>query len=224
MNVTSYARAVTIVRRAALAALWVALSPAPLAARAATGEPLALSAPRSFAAAVESVERAVGAKAEPLELGGKIVTAGEGRVFQVDSATAARLLAGSHATFLKAGVYLFRLERAFGVAGEKDRIALLATADRGQVVRRVGTSSERDKLTPDAIASWLDALAKEEPFELTEIGVDYVAGRFARVPRDPDAIAKRSAAFAPDLVAASANTIFLLAEEIRVNRTLYLMW
>ena len=223
MTVTTFARAVTIFRRAALAALSVALASAPLAARAA-GEPIALPAPKSFAAAVDSVERASGAKAEPLELGDKLLAPGEGRAFQVDSSTAARLLAGSHATFLAAGVYLFRLERAFGLAGEKDRIALLATADRSEVIRRVGTLSSHQKLSPDAIAAWLDALAKEEPFELTEIGVDYVAGRFARVPKDPDAVATRSARFAPDLVAASANTLPLLAEEFRVNRTLYLMW
>jgi hypothetical protein len=51
-----------------------------------------------------------------------------------------------------------------------------------------------------------------------------VAGTFERSPKDAASIARRSAEIAPDLVAGRASTLALLTEEIRVNRTLYLIW
>ena len=206
-----------------------ALLGAALAARAAppkAGEhsPIVLAAPKDFAAAVAAVERATGAKGVPLETAAGAVPLAEGRSFAVPARTAERLLAGSHAAFRRAGFYLFRHERSFGVAGEHDHLGLLVASDRNAVLRRIGTGGAHHRVATEQIVAWLDALAKEEPFELTEIGADYVAGRFERSPKDPAGIARRSAEIAPDLVAGRASTLELLAEEIRVNRTLYLIW
>ncbi len=196
---------------------------APAAARPAPSAVIALPRPASFEAAVAAIEQATGAKAEPVELGGKPVPPEEGRAFPVDAATAERLLRGSHATYREAGLYLFRLERSFGIAGEKDPVVLLRTADRDAVVRRVGTSGPKIGATTEAIVAWLDALAKDDPFDLTEIGVDYLSGHFVRPPKDPAEIARRCVAIAPEVVGARASTIDLLIEEIRTERSLYLI-
>ncbi len=186
------------------------------------GSPIALAAPKNLAAAVELVEKATGVKGEKLPVGD--VSLANGRSFAVEPHLAERLLEGSHATFKKAGLYLFRYERGFGMAGDKDQIGLLGTTDANVVIRLVGTRAARRGLTPEQVVTWLDALAKDEPFDLWEVGVDYVAGRFDRSPADSLAVAKRCAEFAPDLVAGRASTLDLLATEIRTNRTLYLIW
>jgi hypothetical protein len=205
----------------ALAATAAALL-APAAARPADEvrpwTPIALPVPADFAAGVKAVEAATGAKGEKLRFGD--VPLEEGRSFSVEPRVAARLLEGSHGAFRKAGLFLFRYERHFGLGGEKDRLALLKAADRAAVIRRVGTGGA----SGERIASWLDALAKDEPFQLWEVGVDYVAGRFDRAPKDPTAVARRCAEIAPDLVAGKASTLELLAREIRMNQTLYLIW
>jgi len=215
-------------RSRALAALAAACALAPLAVRAgspgARPGPIVLPRPASFEAAVAAIEAATGAKGEAVELGGAAVPLADGRAFEVNGAIAERLLTGSHEAFLEGGLYLFRLERSFGIAGEKDPVVLLRTADRSAVIRRVGTSGPKVGATTDKIVAWLDALAKDEPFELTEIGVDYLAGRFLRAPKDPAEIARRCAELAPDLVAARASTLALLVEEIRTAHTLYLIW
>lgn len=209
---------------AAAAVVLAAAAPLPSVAAppAQPGSPIALGRPRSFAGAVAALERATGARAEPLVTQGGEVPRGEGSSFPVESRTAERILAGSHAAFREAGLYLFRLERGFGM--EKDRLALLATADRAAVLRRVGTAGARQGVGTERVIAWLDELARTEPFDLTEIGADYVAGRFVRTPKDAAGIARRSAELAPDLVAGRASTLALLAEEIRANRTLYLIW
>jgi hypothetical protein len=187
-------------------------------------EPIALPAPKGLADAVAAVERATGATGGSLETGAGAIPLAEGRAFAVEANVAERLLAGSHGPFRKAGLYLFRFERSYGMEGDKDRIALLATSDWGAVVRRIGTADARHGLTTEKILAWLTELAKDEPFELTEIGADYVAGSFERSPKDAAAVARRSAEIAPELVAGRASTLALLTEEIRVNRTLYLIW
>lgn len=199
----------------------VALAERPQAAPRA-GAPIVLAPPADFAAAVAALESATGAKAEKLPFGD--VPLGEGRSFAVAPGIAEALLAGSHAPYRKAGLYLFRYERSFGMAGEKDRIGLLRTADHRVVVKRVGTGHAQRGVTTEKILAWLDALEKEEPFELWEVGADYLAGRFEKVPKDPAATARRCAELAPDLVAGRASTLDLLAGEIRTNRTLYLIW
>ncbi len=206
------------------AAATLSLPGAPLAAPATASGPIVLAHPASFDAAVAAIEAATGAKGEPVELGGAPVPPDDGRAFAVDGVTAERVLRGSHATFREAGLYLFRLERSFGIAGEKDPLVLLRTADRDAVVRRVGTAGPKVGATTDKIVAWLDALQKDEPFDLTEIGVDYLSGRFARPVKDPAALARRCVELAPQLVAARASTLDLLVEEIRTERTLYLIW
>jgi hypothetical protein len=195
-----------------------AVRPADPAPRGEASGPIALAAPKDFDAAVRAVEKATGAKGERFGTGS--VPLEEGRSFAVEAQVARRLLEGSHGQFRKAGLYLFRYERGFGLGGEKDRLGLLKTADRSTVLRRVGTAGAAG----EKVAAWLDALAKDEPFELWEVGVDYVYGRFDRAPKDSMAVAKRCAEVAPELVAGRASTLELLAREIRMNQTLYLIW
>lgn len=202
-------------------------SAAPAQAGASTSKdagPIVLPAPKDLAAAVSSLAGVAGAPGEAIETASGSIPLEEGRSFQVDGKVATRLLAGSHVPFREAGLYLFRHERSFGLPGEKDRLGILRATDRRAVLLRMGTGNARQGFTTEKIIAWLDALAKDEPFELTEVGVDYVAGRFQRSPKDPGAIARRSAEIAPDLVAGRASTLALLAEEIRTNRTLYLIW
>jgi hypothetical protein len=196
-----------------------AADPAPTTAKPGR-VPIVLAAPKDLRDAVRSVALATDAETEKLEG----VAVDDGRSFSMSAAAAERLLEGSHAAFRKAGYYLFRYERSYGVGGEKDRVGLMKTADRGAVIRAMRTSSPRHGLTPEAVARWLDGLHQDEPFELWEIGADYVAGRFERTPKDPLAVAKRCAEIAPDLVAGRATTLQLLANEIRDNRTLLLIW
>jgi hypothetical protein len=211
-----------------VAAVALAIGGAPAAASAGVpparvDRPIKLRAPKSFAAAVTAVEKATGVKSDAFAAGKPSVPLSKGRSFALDSRTADRLLAGSHAAFRKAGFYLFRYERGFGLPGERDHVALLATADRDAVLRRMGTADGRGATT-EAVVGWLKQLEKEAPFELSEIGVDYIAGRFARVPADPHAMARRTIAIAPALLSGGDREVDLLAEEIRANRSLYLIW
>ena len=185
-------------------------------------EPIVVAASADLGAAAAEIEKATGAKVGKLPFGE--VPLADGRSFEIEAHTAERLLVGSHEPFKKAGLFLFRYERSFGMAGEKDKLGLLRTTDHRAIIRKVGTAQPSRGVTSEKVIAWLDALAKDEPFELFEIGTDYLAGRFERTPKDPAALARRCAEFAPELVAGRASTLDLLAAEIKTNRTLYLIW
>lgn len=204
------------------AALLAAAPPAARAAEPAEQRPIVLAAPASLAAAAAEVEAATGAKGERLPFGD--LPLAEGRSFAVEAHTAQRLLVGSHEAFRRAGYFLFRYERSYGMAGDKDRLGLVKGTDDRAMIRRVGTGSAVKGLGSEKVVAWLDALAKDEPFDLWEVGVDYVAGRFVRTPKDPEGLARRCAEIAPELVRARAADLELLAREIEINRTLYLIW
>jgi hypothetical protein len=228
MNTTACRNPAQLARRvlASAAAIGALLAPSPSPAREApkAGAPIVLPAPKSFAAAVAAIEKATGAKGADLELQGKPLLADEGRSFRIEGHVATRLIEGSHPTFLKAGLYLFRHERNFGMGGGLDVVGLIKTTDRDGLIRKVGTSDPGKKATTDQIIAFLAGLEKDAPFALEEIGEDFVAGHFTAVPKDPAAVAKRCAEFAPELIKGSGRAIDYLAEEIKANRTLYLIW
>jgi hypothetical protein len=203
-----------------LAAALVALASPLVALPADAQAALSLGAPKDFEAAVRSLEVATGGKATKL----RDLPLDQARSFAVEHSLAGRLLDANHATFKRAGVYLFRHERSYGMAGEKDQLGLVKTTDWRRVVLAVGTAGPNRQPSTEKIAAWLDALGKDERFDLDEIGTDYIAGQFDRTPKDPAAVARRCAEFAPELVAGRASTLELLAHEIATNRSLYLIW
>jgi hypothetical protein len=219
--------------RAAVAAAVLAV--APLASAAGEAPPdvvvlpatggVALPTPKDLAGAVEVLERATGAKAEQIvtDAGVKVPLAG-GRAFAVDARTAEKILAGSHTSFRKAGLYLFRYERAYGIPGEKDRLAVVPTRDPDAVLRLMGTEGVAQGVTTEQIVAWLRAVNREEPLELLEIGSDFVSARFERAPKDPRALALRAVEFAPDLTGGHSDAIPGLTDLIGRHRTLFLIW
>jgi hypothetical protein len=216
-------------RRLALAVACVLSVGGPQAARADFGlnpsaDPIVIATPKSLEEAIAAVAKATGASAEPIEAVAGEIPRSQGASFAVDSKTAERLVTGSHAGFRKAGLFLFRLERSYGLAGDKDRVAVLVAKDWATAVRRVGTSGPRHGVETDRIVAWLREIEKEEPFDLWEVGVDYVAGRFRRTPRDPVGLAHRAAKMAPDLVVGHSDPTEGLADLMGRGRTLYLIW
>ena len=152
----------------------------------------------------------------------------EGRSFAVAHARAEQLLdSATHARFVEHGFLLFRTINSFGVPRTTDELALLPAPSKDEridVVRRMGTDGNLTGPDNARIVEWLRALDREQPFELTGVGLDFVEARFTSELRDPDALARRVHAFCPDVVRQGTRTVAALAREIRETRTLYCWW
>lgn len=146
----------------------------------------------------------------------------EGRAFVLDGDLAERILAGSHLHFLESGVFLFRCERGAASGRRRDVLAIMPTQDPRVVIRRLGTGAPGRGVTPDEVVARVEALAAEVSFEVTEVGVDYVAGTFDSLPEDTRPLAERILAIAPALrTITDAET---LAAELARDGALYLWW
>jgi hypothetical protein len=178
-----------------------------------------------FEGAVASVAHFTGAR--PLGLGPGTcarapIAERDGRAFVLDGDLAERILAGSHGSFRERGIYLFRCERGGRTERRKDVLALMPTQDPRVVIERLGTGAPRVGLTPEDVVARLEALAAEASFEVTEVGLDYVAGRFDGVPKETGPLAELILAAAP--ATRRLTDAETLAEELRLNAALYLWW
>ena len=74
------------------------------------------------------------------------------------------------------------------------------------------------------IIRWLKQLEKEEPFELTGIGVDYLEGKFTSPVKNARRLARKMYEFCPDIVDQGTGSIAELAMELKRSNRLFLWW
>ena len=182
--------------------------------------------PRDLAAAAAEVTRLTGAAARPLQ-GADAPGAAKptgGFAFDIPEAQARALLDRQHARFRAGGFFLFLHEHRFGLGGKPDEIGLLPTADPYVVLAAMGTNGDNYGHGTAEVIAWLRALEKDQPFEITGVGLDFVEGRFTAALRDPVALAKRIYAFCPDSVEQGAGTVDALAEDLAKERLFFFWW
>src|SRR5262245_55158904 len=128
-------------------------------------------APHTFAEAVSDLERITGAKGRPAvspdeePLDGVVF-------FETKPDVGARLVASNRARLRPSGAYLFLYDHGFGV--KPDVVGLAPTSDKFDVVRRTRTDAANYGHDNAAVIAWLRELDREEPFELTGAGLDFV--------------------------------------------------
>ena len=188
--------------------------------------PAGFAVPADFPGAVRALERLADANSEPLvvqDSTGKNVRT-TGMVVPAAAKRAEALVVAAQDRFLAQGFYLFRVAQHFGINGHPDTLALYPSRDRYAILRLVGTNGANYDVGPDSIVAWLTALEREQPFVLTGIGFDWVAGKFTTPLADPDGLAQRFNAFCPDIVTQGTGTVAALARELKRSGELYCWW
>jgi hypothetical protein len=116
-------------------------------------------------------------------------------VFHVNVAKAKSLkLEKLHSDFLKRGCYVFSIDPA-----DDDRIAILPTTDKYAVVEAMQTRGVNWNRSTADIVRWLRRMEKKQPFILTGISEEHVAGRFTTKVRQPAKLAEEIMMFSPDV-------------------------
>jgi hypothetical protein len=105
-----------------------------------------------------------------------------------------------------------------------NRIAVVPTTDKYQVLFAMQTNGQNYDLMPDDVVAWLRALEKHQPFLLTCAGFDFVGGRFTTQIAKPAALAKRMYEFCPDIVDQGCGDTKALAAELRKSQTFFFWW
>ena len=124
---------------------------------------------------------------------------------------------------IKRGWFLFRFSH--DARRRVDVVGLLPTAEKYVVLAYLQTDGLSYNIKTERIINWLKRLEAESPFVITEVGLDYVGGRFLqRIPR-PAQLAGRMFAFCPDIVDQGVGSVANLEKELaKPSPQLYLWW
>lgn len=149
---------------------------------------------KDWKGAIQVVEEVTGTKAAPMAMHehpppGLVV-------FKVNDGAA--IVERERKRLFDYGAYLFLADHGF--KRDKDTLGLAKTTDKFKVVQLVGTDGINYGHDNVEVIAWLRELDRDEPFELTGAGFDYVEGSFKQDVRNPKALARRIHAFCPDFV------------------------
>ncbi len=120
---------------------------------------------------------------------------------------------------------LFRMQSNYDSEKGEDLMGLFATSDPYVAIAQMGTNGINHDVSTSKIIGWLDALDNEQPFVLSDIGFDYLRGRFTTPIADPSKLAASIIRLCPDLAVEGTGGQKGLEQRLRDgNATLYLYW
>ncbi len=120
---------------------------------------------------------------------------------------------------LERGCFLFACQDH---VGRPSRLALLPTTDPLEAVAHVGVGEAGVEDSNGAVIAWLASL--HEPWQVTTITYDTLAGRFLAPPADPQAIAESIYRICSDAVHQGAGDLETLAADLAATAAFYLWW
>ena len=176
-----------------------------------------------FQAAIQEAAKLLGAQPQVLKSETEDEVIRGGVSFDVPHEKIEAMLLEVHTNFLAKGYYLFRYDNNFDAGGHMDRVGLLATTDKYEVMAAMDTNGDNYDIGTAGVIAWMKELEQEQPFILTEIGFDYMGGIFTSPVKDAPGLARRMYQFCPDIVDQGVETVKALASELEKGK-LYFWW
>ena len=186
-----------------------------------------LVVPTDFPGAIRALEQVTGHAAAPLVERDSAGAERESGVYivTVQSRWANRFLQDAHEKFAAQGFFLSRFDLNFRTDSSSLRLLLAPTADPYDVLRLVGTRGESDGRATADIAEWLRTFARERPFELRNVGANWVRGVFASDVTDPGDVVRRLEAFCPRIAHEDfRGNVAALENWVRRSRAFICRW
>ena len=108
--------------------------------------------------------------------------------------------------------------------GTRVKIGVFPTADKGEAIAAMQTNGQNYGIGPSYIVEWLRKLDAEQPFILTGVGLDFVAGRFLSPVKGAAKLAKRMYDFCPDAVDQGHGSVEALADALKTSQEFGFWW
>ncbi|MEC4896092.1 MAG: ankyrin repeat domain-containing protein [Oscillatoria sp. PMC 1051.18] len=124
--------------------------------------------------------------------------------------------------FLTKGYFVYEPQYCFGDGPEK--LCILPTTDKYDAIALHQTYGCNYGIGPGYVVEWLKNLEAEQPFIITCIRHDLLAGRFLTPIQDPEGLAASMYDFCPDLVDQGCGSVEQLAESLVESDRLYFWW
>lgn len=124
--------------------------------------------------------------------------------------------------FLERGCFVY--EPGSHSGGEPEKLCILPTTDKYDAIALHQTNGANCGIGLGYVVQWLKKLEAEQPFVLTCIAHDTLAGRFLTAIANPEELADRMYDFCPDIVEQGCEEVELLAESLAANDGLFFWW
>ncbi len=142
--------------------------------------------------------------------------------FSVHIKNGDELVDSYRASLRSRGYLIFKSQRGYGRL--QDIVTVIKGDSSYDVLKTQGTEAPNYQLDTAAIIAWLKARQQDGTFVVTGAGPDWLEARFIKPPKQMLSFAKKTAAFAPDVLAHGPETMEELAERIKRNNGFYLVW
>lgn len=124
--------------------------------------------------------------------------------------------------FLERGCFLYEPKHYYGEGPEK--LCILPTTDKYDAIALHQTNGCNNGVGPGYVVQWLKDLEQEQPFVLTCIAYDTLAGRFLTPIENPEELAERMYDFCSDIVDQGCGSVEILAETLASTDDLFFWW
>ena len=125
---------------------------------------------------------------------------------------------------IQKGFYVFLLETNYDLKNGGDRIAVLKTTDKYDVLRQVATDGINYGITNDSLLTIIKNFDSKYSLELIGASGDWCEFIIHKEPNDWNKFAEDVYSICPDAVDQGAGSISKLAETIKTTKRLYLWW
>ena len=123
---------------------------------------------------------------------------------------------------MEKGCFVYEPDSYYGDGPEK--LCILPTTDKYDAIALHRTNGCNYGVGPGYVVRWLKELELRQPFILTRIAHDTLAGRFLTPIEDPEGLAEQMYDFCEDIVDQGCGSVELLAETLAHSDRLYFWW
>lgn len=148
----------------------------------------------------------------------------EGIMFEATSGQASAFCDEYGDAFNEKGHTIYVFEQNFGLDNEKDKVAIVNTADKYQILRETATDGINYDIDNDSVISIIKTFDTKYDLTLTGCGLDWCQFNIGKAPSNWEVMAKEVYNVCPDVVEQGTGTIEDLAKELEEFKTLYLWW
>jgi hypothetical protein len=148
----------------------------------------------------------------------------EGVMFEATSGQASSLCDEHGVAFNGKGHTIYVFEQNFGIDNEKDKVAIVNTADKYEILRETATDGINYDIDNDSVISIIKYFDAKYDLTLTGCGYDWCQFNIGKAPSNWNVMAKEVYDVCPDVVDQGTGTVEDLAKELEEFETLYLWW
>lgn len=147
-----------------------------------------------------------------------------GLVFPENAGSSAEVVSALKSDLKNSGYTLFLFDASFGIGDKPDKLAVLKTTDKYEILHNVGTNGINYEIENDSLISIIKQLDAKYSLELVGASVDWCEFIIHTEPANYLTFSEEIYKICPDIVDQGTGSVQELATVMKSTKRLYLWW